>query len=198
MGSRERLIASIVVAVVAVLAMWILLVEPKRNDANALLASINAERAALATDQQQLAAAEQARVEYPAEVHSLKLLAIAAPTSDEEPQLIGTINRLETTHSVNYSSTSIGAPSAASGGLPTIALQFAFTGSYANLQSFLGQFDSLTLASGSNVRADGRLVSVSSISLAPLGSHISASVNMTAYEAAPATPEIPTTPATTP
>jgi hypothetical protein len=43
----------------------------------------------------------------------------------------------------------------------------------------------LTQSNGSSVLANGRLVTVNSISLAPAASSLNASVNMTAYETAP-------------
>jgi Tfp pilus assembly protein PilO len=182
MGPRARLIVTVAIALIAVLAMWILLVTPERSKASSLLGQIAAEQAALATAQQQLTTAEQARNQYRADVRSNQALSVSVPTSDRLPQLISLINGLEVNHKVNYSTTSLGS---AGGGLSPVGLSFSFAGSYVNLQEFLGAFDALTLTNGSSLLSNGRLVAVNSVSLAPSGSNVDASVNMTAYQDSP-------------
>jgi Tfp pilus assembly protein PilO len=180
MGPRERLIASVVAAIVVIAAMWIGLVSPKRKDANNLSASITTEQQALSGAQQQLAAAEQARAAYPAEARSLTLLTRAVPTSDQVPQLIRLINGEEASHKIDYTTTGFG--ESLSGSFPSINLTFTFDDfSYIDLQQFLGAFDALTLTNGSSV-------TINSVSLTPTGSKLSAQVNMTTYEAPAATP----------
>jgi Tfp pilus assembly protein PilO len=187
MGPRERLIASVVAAIVVIAAMWIGLVSPKRKDANNLSASITTEQQALSGAQQQLAAAEQARAAYPAEARSLTLLTRAVPTSDQVPQLIRLINGEEASHKIDYTTTGFG--ESLSGSFPSINLTFTFDDfSYIDLQQFLGAFDALTLTNGSSVLVHGRLVTINSVSLTPTGSKLSAQVNMTTYEAPAATP----------
>jgi Tfp pilus assembly protein PilO len=187
MGPRERLIATVVVAIVVIAAMWIALVSPKRKDATNLSASITTEQAALASAQQALTAAQQARAAYPAEVRSLTVLTGAVPTSDQVPQLIGLINSEESTHKIDYTLTGFG--SSSNGSFPAIDLSFNFDDfSYLNLQQFLGAFDALTLTNGSSVLVHGRLVTINSISLTPTTKHLSAQVDMTTYEAPTATP----------
>jgi Tfp pilus assembly protein PilO len=191
MGARGRLIAIVAVAVLIVLAVWLLLVAPERNKANSLSAQITAEQAALSTAQGSLNAAEQAKVGYANEVHSIKTLEVAVPTSDQIPQLISTINGLEVNHHVNYTSTSLSPGSA--GGFNSLGLSFNFDSTYVNLQEFLGAFAALTLTNGTSVLANGRLVSIGSISLGPGATNgVSATVSMTAYQ------EVPGVGATTP
>jgi Tfp pilus assembly protein PilO len=185
MGPRERLIATVAVVIIVVAAMWILVVTPKRNEANNLQTQITAEQVALTSAQQELAAAEQARAGYVADVHSENALTHAVPTSDQIPQLIGLINKLEVGHHVNYTTTGFG--TSAVGDLPTVNLQFSFIANYVDLQKFLNAFDDLTRTNGTSVLTDGRLVSVNSITLGPTGSgKVSATVAMTVYQAAAA------------
>jgi Tfp pilus assembly protein PilO len=194
MGPRERLIASVVVAVVAIAAMWVLVVSPKRKDASNLLAQITTQQAALASAQQALAAGEQARAAYPPEVHALTVLTAAVPTSDQLPQLIHLLNHEEASHDVNYSLTGFGASSA--GGFPAISLSFGFAGTYVNLQHFLGALDDLTRTDGTSLLVQGRLVTVNSVNLSSSGTSLGATVNMTTYEAPAATPLAPSAGAT--
>jgi Tfp pilus assembly protein PilO len=186
MGARGRLIITAVVALVVVFAMWSFVVSPERSKASKLLGQISSARAQLASAQQQVVVAEQARSQYPAEVRSLAALSKSVPPGNPIPQLIDLINSVEVKHKINYTATSL-TPGGASGGLEPVALSFQFISDYLDLQQFLQDFDSLTQTNGSSVLANGQLVTVNSISLAPSGSSLSASVNMTAYETAPTT-----------
>jgi Tfp pilus assembly protein PilO len=181
MGPRERLILSVVIAVVVVIAMWVLLVAPERSKANNLQTQITAEQADLASAQQQSAAAQQARAGYGAEVRSLVRLNTAVPTSDQLPQLIHLINSEEVSHRVDYSLSGFG--TSATDNFPSTTLNFSFKGNYVDLQNFLGAFDNLTLTNGSSVLVHGRLVTVNSIGLSPVGTKVAAAVTMTTYEA---------------
>jgi Tfp pilus assembly protein PilO len=187
MGARTKLIITAVVALVVVFAMWSVVVSPERSKASKLLGQISSARAQLVSAQQQVVVAEQARSQYPANVRSLAALSESVPPGNPIPQLIDLINSVEIKHKVNYTATSV-SPGAANGGLTPVALSFQFISDYLDLQQFLQDFDSLTQTNGSSVLADGRLVTVNSISLAPLaGGSLSAAVNMTAYETAPTT-----------
>jgi Tfp pilus assembly protein PilO len=183
MGPRERLIATVAIAIIIVAAMWIIVVTPKRNQAANLRTQITAEQALLTSAQQQLAAAEQARSGYVADVHSEQALTRAVPTSDEIPQLIELINKLEVGHHVTYTTTGFG--TAAAGDLPSVNLEFNFVANYVDLQKFLNAFDDLTRSNGTSVLTDGRLVSINSITLGP-SAHgaVTATVAMTVYQAA--------------
>ncbi|MGD0197950.1 MAG: hypothetical protein ABSC56_08605 [Solirubrobacteraceae bacterium] len=180
MGQRDRLIACVVVALIVVVAAWLGLVSPERSKASSLLSQINSERATLVSDQSQLASAREARAVYPDEVHALTVLLNAIPTSDEEPQLITLINKLEDGHLIQWHATSFGSSSA--DGFQAIELSFSFTASYVNLQQFIAALDALDETDGANVVAKGRLVNVNSLSLSGDSGATSASVTMTVYE----------------
>ena len=184
MGARLKLIITAVVALVVVFAMWSLVVSPERSKASKRLGQISSARAQLASAQQQVVVAEQARSQYPADVRSLAALSESVPPGNPIPQLIDLVNSIEIKHKVNYTATSV-SPGAANGGLTPVTLSFQFISDYLDLQQFVQDFDSLTQSNGSSVLANGRLVTVNSISLAPAASSLNASVNMTAYETAP-------------
>jgi Tfp pilus assembly protein PilO len=186
MGPRARLIIVAAVALVAIIAMWTVLVSPERSAATKLVGEISAEQANVTAAQQQVAQGEQARAVYAGEVRSLAVLSQSVPSSDDTPQLIGLINSLEVNHKVNYSTTAF-ASGAAAGGFESLALSFGFAANFLDLQQFLGAFDALTLTNGTGVLVNGRLVTINSVSLSPEGKGLAATVSMTAYQAAPAT-----------
>jgi Tfp pilus assembly protein PilO len=180
MAQRERLIACLVVALIAVGAMWLILVSPERKSVVNLESQISAEHQTLSSDQAQLVSAEQARTKYPAELHAMNVLLTAVPLTDEEPQLIKLINGLENGHTIKWSSATF-APSS-SGSFPSLDLTFSFTANYLNLQSFLTALDSLARTDGLNVATSGRLATVNSISLSGVGKNMTAGVTITVYQ----------------
>jgi hypothetical protein len=172
MGARGRLIGCVVVAFVAVAAVWSLVVSPERSKSSQLTSEIVSARSTLSSEQGQLAGDEQARSKYVAALHAVTLLETAAPLDDEVPQLIRLINRLEVGHKITWTA----------GGLDSANWTFSFTSSYANLQSFLAAIDALTATDGTNVMTKGRLFTVNSIGLNPDEGNVTASVNMTVYQ----------------
>jgi Tfp pilus assembly protein PilO len=182
MGARERLIACVVVALVAVAAVWIVVVSPERSKSSNLASEIATARSTVSSEQGQLLGDEQSRLKYVGELRAVKLLETAVPLDDEVPQLIRLINRLELGHRIRWTTTSLSAGAAAAGGLTAVNWSFAFTSSYANLQSFLTAIDALTATDGTNVMTKGRLFTVNSIGLSPSGAAVQATVNMTVYQ----------------
>ena len=181
LGARERLIIGIVAAIVVVGLVWVAVVSPERSTANGLSGQIVAEQQTLAQDQSQLALAEQSRTSYKSAVHAIAVLNTAVPLSDEVPALIRLVNALEAGHSVSWSTTSLSSASTAD--FPAINLTFSFRAGYVNLQHFIAAIDSLTSTDGLNVAARGRLVTVNSLGLSPVGGGATAaSVTMTVYQ----------------
>jgi hypothetical protein len=183
MGARERLIGSVVVAVVVLAAAWLLLVSPERAKVTSLKTQIAAEQTTLNTEKSTLVADEHARTAYGTDVHAVGVLAKAVPLSDEEPELIRLINKEEVGHSIKWSTTSITPGGPGAGGFNTYSLSFAYTSDrWSDLQSFLTALDTLTQTNGANVGSTGRLFTVNSISISPATSNkISATVGMTVY-----------------
>ncbi len=195
MGARERLIAGVAVAIVVLVAFWLLLVAPERNTSNSLAAQIATARTTLAGQQSQLAAGESARSRYVASVRAIKVLEAAVPLSDQEPALIRLLDALEVGHVIKWDTTTVAAGAPGSQGFDSIGLTFSFTATFARLQSFFSAIDSLTQTDGANVLAKGRLFTINSVTLSPQGhGGTSATVSMTVYQV----PTTGTAPATTP
>jgi Tfp pilus assembly protein PilO len=135
-----------------------------------------------------LLSARAARSGYVQEVHSLQRLSTAIPPTDGVPELLREISALAGGHSVNFQNISLTPGSSTSAGFNTIQLSFTFTAGYVQLQNFLQAVDSLTRTDGTNVLADGRLVTFDSIGLSPLPpDSTQASVTATIYQTPSAT-----------
>jgi Tfp pilus assembly protein PilO len=182
MGARERLIACVVAALVVVAGVWLIAVSPERSKSANLASEIATARSTVASEQGQLVGDEQARSKYVAALHAVKLLETAVPLSDEVPQLIRLVNRLEKGHRITWTTTSLSGGSSTASGLSAVDWSFSFNASYSNLQNFLAAVDALTVTDGTNVMTKGRLITVNSVGLNPSGGRIQASVTMTVYQ----------------
>lgn len=186
MGGRERLIFSVIAAFVVLAVAWLMFVKPERSQASSLTAQIAGEHATLATAQGQLAVAERSRTSYPKEVHAVKVLEKAVPLSDEEPQLIRLIDKLEAGHVIHWTSVSLTPAGDTAAGFESLELSFSFSARYLNLQQFFANLDRFTQTDGLNVKTDNRLVTVNSVALAAgtAGATV-ASVQITVYQLSP-------------
>lgn len=181
MKVRDRLIVAVVAAVVAIGAVWLLVVSPERNQASALSAQIAAEQTALIPAQASLAAAKAAAAGYAGDVHTIAQVTTAIPTSVDLPNVIATITKLAGT-SVNVHELDVGGTSVTSAGPTTFGVTFTFEASYSSLQSFLAELDSLTATDGTNIAASGRLFTVGGVALTPLPpNRTKATVTATTY-----------------
>lgn len=86
-------------------------------------------------------------------------------------------------------------------GFPTLPFDFAFSGSFATLQDFLGRLDRFTEVSGDQVTVRGRLLTVDGFALVPGTTGLkglTASVHATAYLQPPSSSTPAASPAGTP
>jgi hypothetical protein len=158
--------------------MWVLLVSPERSQVAAISSQIDAQRTALATAQGQVATARTAAIGYAGHLRQIDAVLRAVPPVPGEAALIATIDRLAGTQ-VDFRELDLGAAGATAAGPLSLELKFTYWTTYQGLQNFLTALDSLTTTDGSNVNANGRLFTVTSVSLTPLGDSALAPPNVT-------------------
>jgi hypothetical protein len=181
MQVRDKLILAVVAAVVAIGAIWFLLVSPERNQASSLSTQIASEQATLSSAQASLASARAAAAGYRGDVHALAQVTTAIPATIDEPSVLRTITKLAGT-TVDVHSVNVGASTPTAEGANALALTFQFNATYASLQRFLTKLDGLIRTDGTNLAASGRLFTVSSIAFTPQGHNsTSATVGATAF-----------------
>ncbi len=125
----------LVVATLAV-GFWILILSPKRQQANDLEAEVQAQQTSLAQAQSQVTEATAAKREFPSDYRQLVLLGKAVPASDDTASLLVELNRvadeagvrfdslqLKSSESVETASTGTPAPEAG----PTLAVPASAT-----------------------------------------------------------------------
>jgi hypothetical protein len=189
MKVRDRLIVAVMVAVVAIGAVWLLLVSPERNQASSLSSQIATEQAALGPAQAALSAARAAAAGYPSDVHQLAQVITAVPRTTDEPGLITTITKLAGT-AVDVHELDVGTNSGTAAGPIAIGLTFTFYASYGALQKFIVALDRLVATDGTNLLANGRLFTIEGVTLAPKvpGTGVRATVTAVSYQQTPVAP----------
>ena len=88
MTARDRIVIMVVLALGAVVAGWMLVVSPKRDQAASLSTQISAQQSQLDTLRGQLSAGQTARAAFAGQYAQLAKLGEAVPPDDDVPSLI--------------------------------------------------------------------------------------------------------------
>jgi Tfp pilus assembly protein PilO len=198
MTSTNRAIVVLLVLAALAIAFWVLLLSPKREEASELSAQVEQLNASLAQHQAEVAEAEEAKKEFPAEYQRLVVVGKAVPGDDEIASLLvqvnriagsagGTFRNLHLTAGGGEAETSA-APTSGAEGVPASATEVAasllplgatvgpaglavmpydvtFDGDFFQIADFIAGIDALVETKDSEVRVDGRLVTIDGYSL---------------------------------
>jgi hypothetical protein len=178
MRPRDRLVAAAVAALILIGGMWVLLVSPERGKVATLDSLITNERSALAAAETQIASGRRAVAAYVGHLRQIDDVIRAVPQTPAEADVVATIDKLAGTK-VDFRELDVSGASASATGPASFGLTFSFWTTYKGLQSFLTALDGLTSTDGTNVNANGRLFTVSSVSMSPLNSPTLAPMNVT-------------------
>lgn len=88
MSVRDRTLLAVIALAAAILGPWLLVVQPKRDQAAKIETQINSVQSQLASVRAQLATSNQARAAFSSSYTSLVRLGEAVPTDDNTPSLI--------------------------------------------------------------------------------------------------------------
>ncbi len=182
MTTRDRMVVIVVATVVLLIAGWLLLVAPERNQASKLDSEVKAAGGQLASAESQLTSATAAQQRYQAAYASLVRLGKAVPASQEVPSLIYELAHATNEKNVEFASVTAGATgasgssaspssasaSAASAGFTQMPFTFVFTGNFTDLYHLFNQLNDFAVQTSSGVlRVSGRLLTIQSVQLAP-------------------------------
>lgn len=135
---------------VAVLALgWVAVVAPARSDAATLRASTAAEQAATDKQRGDLARLRQEAAQLPATRREIAEIARQIPAGVELPTMIRGLTAIGRATSVNVTSIAPGTPTAVGAGftqLQQVPVQLAVSGSYPNVERYLGRLEYLPRA----------------------------------------------------
>lgn len=104
MNSSNRLIISILVVAALAIGFWMLLLGPKREEANELSSEAGQLQVALSEAQSKAAEAEAARQAFPSDYRQLVVLGQAVPAGDETSSLLVELNAVAEKAQVKFDS----------------------------------------------------------------------------------------------
>jgi hypothetical protein len=188
MSTRDRTLLGIVCLIAAVVAPWLLVISPKRDQATKLEAKISKVQSRLTSVQAQLAQGERARAAFASSYTTLVRLGEAVPTDDNTPSLIYQLQSAAKKSAVQFQSLTFDAgqggssssssttnsagslpPGATVGpaGFPVEPFTFTFAGNFFHLANFVGRVQRFVTQSNQKLLVSGRLMSLDGITLAP-------------------------------
>lgn len=104
MTSSSRLIVAILLVVLLAAGFWILLLGPKREEADDLSVEVEQQQASLAQSQAKIVEATAARREFPSDYRQLVVLGKAVPDSDDTASLLVQMNQIARDSGVKFQS----------------------------------------------------------------------------------------------
>jgi Tfp pilus assembly protein PilO len=187
--------AMLVVAALAT-AFWVLLLSPKRDEADKLAGQVTTLEASLSQHQAEAEAAEQARSRFADDYQHLVVLGKAVPADSETSSLLVQLNHLADQTHVRFETLTlnasggeeeVAAPSAEGAvspteaaaslmplgagigpaGLAVMPYTLTFEGDFFEIADFIEKLDNLVKTSNEDVAVNGRLITVNSFSLSP-------------------------------
>lgn len=104
MKSSNRLIAAILIVTALAVGFWVLLLAPKQEEADKLSGEVEQLQVTLAQADGAVAAAEEAKQEFPGNYRQLVVLGEAVPAGDETASLLVELNRIAKRSKVRFES----------------------------------------------------------------------------------------------
>jgi Type II secretion system (T2SS), protein M len=209
MTTRDRLVAMVVIALVAIGGGWLLLVSPERHKAADLQTQVAGAQQQLQSAQTEAASARSAEAQYTTAYASIVSLGKAVPPTQEVPSLVYQIDQATGDKRVEFNSITSGtaggsgsgsasaaATAAADAATPTaftpLPFTFVFKGSYYQLYRLIEQVNGFARRTASGgVHVSGRLLTIQGADITleqkgdssggSTGSELTATVTATAY-----------------
>jgi Tfp pilus assembly protein PilO len=193
---RTNLVVVAMLVVVALAAaFWMVLLSPKREEAQKLSGQIETVEGSLSQHRSEASAAAAAKRSFPRDYARLVVIGKAVPSGDETASLLVQLNHLATKagarfETLNSSGGEEGeAPTASAGGslspteaeasllpigasigpagLAVMPYSLTFEGDFFQIASFIEGLDNLVKTANADVVVNGRLITVDSFSLVP-------------------------------
>jgi type II secretory pathway pseudopilin PulG len=118
---RDRMVLVVVGVLVAIVASWILVISPKRDQASKLETQIQGVQTSLSSAQAQLSQAEAARTAFHSSYTTMVRLGEAVPTDDDVPSLIFEIQSAAKASGVDFRGLTLNPAASSSAAPPTPA-----------------------------------------------------------------------------
>jgi hypothetical protein len=197
MTGRDRIVIMVVLAVGIIVAGWMFVVSPKRDQAAKLSGQISSAQSQLNAARSQVAAGQAARTAFSGQYAELAKLGEAVPPDDNVPSLIYQVQSAAqaahvsfrglqltgggssststpSTPSTSGSSSTTGASSSlppgatvGAAGLPTEQFTFTLAGNFFHLASFFKGLQNFVISRDNHLLISGRLMTINAIDFQP-------------------------------
>lgn len=182
MSQRDKILIGAAVTLAALLGGWFFIAKPKRAEMRSLDAQIAAKRSDLDSVSSRAAQYRAARDTLQKNPQVFREAGKALPNRVAMSELLRTLSRTADRTGVEMSDLSTGAGSNDSPGISSVDLSLTFDGKFLALQRFLSQLQTLVKVSKQKVNANGRLLALNGVTLAPGDADkLTAKVTATAY-----------------
>jgi type II secretory pathway pseudopilin PulG len=194
MTARDRIVVAIVAVVALMGGSWILVIQPKRDQASKLGDQINTAQSTLDAARSQVLTGLAAKRSFGRDYTSVAQLGEAVPSDDNVPSLIYQLQSAASRAGVDFrvlkltpSGGGAAAPTPAAGigtsaaqsttatlppgatvgpaGFPILPFTFSFRGNFFHLSDFFARLERFVVATNKRVAVSGRLISLNAISL---------------------------------
>ncbi|HET7122030.1 MAG TPA: hypothetical protein VFI17_12380 [Solirubrobacterales bacterium] len=202
------IVAAMVVVAALAIAFWMLLLSPKREEAQKLDKQVKSLESLLAQHRSEAEVAAAARRSFSGNYERLVVLGKAVPGGDETASLLVQLDHLAAKSEVSFQTLALNggggneeeaAPEGAAvspteaeasllplgasigpAGLGVMPYSLTFEGDFFQVAKFIESLDNLVKTSNENVAVNGRLITVNSFSLAPADSEGESSAKLQA------------------
>jgi hypothetical protein len=178
MSTRGRSLLAVVATIGLLVALWMLAVAPKRQQAAQLAIGVAQAEQRRDAATAQAATAEQARATYARDYATVARLGKAVPVNADVPSLVFQLESAARRAKVDFRAVTVldsapdappaaGAAAPAGGGIEPVPFSFKFEGTFFGLQKLLSQIDRFARVKGTHVSVDGRLLTIDGVTLNP-------------------------------
>jgi type II secretory pathway pseudopilin PulG len=210
MTGRDRVILILIAAAALLVAPYLLVLSPKRDQAKKLQSQVSSLQSQLTTARAEAVTAQAARAAFGTSYAALVRLGEAVPTDDNTPSLIYQLQSAASAARVDFQSLTYNAGSGSSttptasspsasqsataalppgatvgpAGFPIEPFTFTFQGNFFHLADFLGRLQRFVQKGDQKLAVSGRLMTLNAISLGPAPSgfpQITATISASTY-----------------
>ncbi len=179
---KNAMVLLVVLGGIVVLAAgWMLLLAPKQKEIGSIKQQTAAVRQQITDDLARAATARNATGAPTIKVADIYKLTTAMPSFADMPDLLLELDQTAKAAGVTLQSIQPGAATDTSTGYSTIPITVAAAGNFYTITDLLYRLRNLVYVRNGALEANGRLFSVSTVSLTPNGRAITAQISLTTY-----------------
>lgn len=168
-------------ALLVLLLGWMILLGPKQKQIAKINSETSAARQQIADDITRAATARSASSAPTLKVADVYKLATAMPSITDMPDLLLELDQTAKSAGVSLDSITPGQPTSSTNGYSTINIGLSATGNFYSLTDLLYRLRNLVYVRSGALQANGRIFSITGVTLTPAGSVVTAQISLVTY-----------------